>query len=207
MTTGSAETVVFATFDLDFSLCASALTPAAVIPGVSATSTVNVTAPSGFSGSIVLTCAVTPTPALAPTCAVSPNSVAAGTPATLTVNTTASSAAAMSASASSGLLVALWAPLVGLVGLSLGSNNEGRKAVLRATAFVGLLFAGLVFQMACGGSSSTVAATQAQRKARTPSPSRAPILPAPGAQHTDNAQSAMKQKQGSHTRRNDNSWS
>jgi uncharacterized repeat protein (TIGR03803 family) len=153
VTTGSAETVVFATFDLDFSLSATALTPATVSPGGSATSTVNVTAPSGFSGSITLTCTVTPSPALAPTCSVSPNSVAAGTPATLTVNTTASSASAMLASAGSGLFVALCAPLVGLVGLGLGSNRNRGK--LKATSFVGLLFAGLVFQMACGGSTST----------------------------------------------------
>lgn len=57
VTTGSAEVVVFATFNLDFSLSASALTPVTVSPGGSSTSTVNVAAQSGFGGSVALTCA------------------------------------------------------------------------------------------------------------------------------------------------------
>ncbi len=153
VTTGSAETVVFAMFDLDFSLSASALTPATVSAGGSATSTVNVTAPSGFSGSITLTCAVTPSPALAPTCSVSPNSVAAGTPATLTVNTTASSAAAVSTGSSSRLFYALCLPLTGLVACGVRPGH-GRKGKFTGAALFGLLFAGLVFQIACGGSST-----------------------------------------------------
>ena len=154
VTTGSAETVVFATFNLDFSLSASALTPATVSTGGSATSTVNVTAPTGFTGSVAFTCSVSPTPALAPTCAISPNSVAPGTPATLTVSTTAGGAAAASANSGSGLFYALCLPLIGLVVCGIGPGKMW-KGKLTTAALVGMLFAGLVFQIACGGSSTT----------------------------------------------------
>lgn len=158
VTTGSAQTVVFATFDLDFSLSASALTPASVSPGGSSSSTVDVTAKSGFSGSVAFTCSVSPTPALAPTCAISPNSVAPGTPATLTVSTTAGGAAAASPNSGSGLFYALCMPLIGLVACGIGSGKM-RKRKLTTAALVGLLFAGLVFQIACGGSSTTTTGT------------------------------------------------
>ena len=153
VTTGSAETVVFATFDLDFSLFTSALTPASVSAGGSATSTINVTAPSGFSGSVAFTCAVMPTPALAPTCLISPSSAAPGTPATLTVNTTAPTAAMRSLVPGSGLFCALGLPLIGLVATRLGprSEHKKKKGRLTAAALVSLLFAGLVFQVACSG--------------------------------------------------------
>jgi hypothetical protein len=155
VTMGSAETVVFPTFDLDFSLSASVLTPATVSPGGSATSTVSVTAPSAFSGSVSFTCAVTPTPALAPTCLISPSSVAPGSPATLTVNTTGPTAAVMSSSAGSGLFAALCAPLLGWVGIGLGPDRKSRKARLAAATFSCMLFAGLMLQAACGGSGAT----------------------------------------------------
>jgi hypothetical protein len=155
VTTGSAETVVFATFDLDFSLSASALTPAMVSAGGSATSSVSVTAPAGFSGSVAFTCAVSPIPALAPTCSVSPSSATPGTPAALTVNTTASSGAMMSSSAGSGLFAALCAPLLGWVGIGLGSDRKRRKARLAAATFSCMLFTGLMLQAACGGGNSS----------------------------------------------------
>ena len=157
VTMGSAETVVFPTFVLDFSLSASALTPASVSPGGSATSTVSVTAANGFTGSVSFTCAVTPTPALAPTCLISPSSVAPGTPATLTVNTTGTTAAAMSSSAGSGLFIALCLPLFGLVAtrIGLGSYLKRTKGKFTAAPLVGMIFAGLILQIACGGSPST----------------------------------------------------
>jgi uncharacterized repeat protein (TIGR03803 family) len=156
VTINSAQTVG-ATFDSDFTVSATALTPAAVSPGASSTSIVNVVAAaSGFFSSVALTCAVTPLPALAPTCSISPNSIMPGTPATLTVRTTAPTAAVMSSSRGSGLFYALCLPLIGLVatGLRLGSEQKGRKRKLSSTVLVCMLFAGLVFQVACGGSTN-----------------------------------------------------
>jgi len=159
LTINSAELVFanFAPLPPDFSLTASALTPAAVTPGAPSTSTVNVVATGGFSNSVIFTCAVTPTPALAPTCSVSPNSVTPGTAATLTVNTTGATARAMSSSPGSGFFFALCLPLIGLVvtRLGFGSDRKSTTQILTAVALMGMLFAGLVFQIACGSSSSS----------------------------------------------------
>jgi uncharacterized repeat protein (TIGR03803 family) len=154
VTVNSAQTVG-ATFDSDFSLSASAFTPPAVSPGASSTSTVNVVAAAGgFFSSVALTCAVTPTPALAPTCSISPSSAMPGTPATLTVHTTGPTAAVVSSSSGSGFFYAVWLPLIGLVAtrFGLGSEQKRRKGQLTAAALACMLFAGLVFQVACGGS-------------------------------------------------------
>jgi len=158
LTMNSAQLVFgnFAALPPDYSLSASALTPATVSAGGSSTSTLTVAAVGGFSSSISFTCAVTPMPALAPTCSVSPASVTPGTPAMLTVKTTASSTAMMSSSLGSGLLVALGMPLLGLIGIGLGSDRMRRKERLAAATFACLVFAGLVLQAACGGSNNTV---------------------------------------------------
>jgi uncharacterized repeat protein (TIGR03803 family) len=159
LTINSAE-LVFATFNLgapDFSLSASALTPATVSPRGSSTSTLNVVPVGGFSGSVVFTCVVTPAPALVPTCSISPSSVIPGTPATLTVSTTGPTAGVVRPSAGSGLFYALCLPLIGLVvtGVGLGSKQKNRKRNLTAAALTCMLIAGLLFQVACGGSSSS----------------------------------------------------
>jgi hypothetical protein len=69
----------------DFSISASPLSPAAVNPGGSATSTVTVSAINGFGASVTLTCSVTPASANLPTCDFSQTSVAPGNSSTLTV--------------------------------------------------------------------------------------------------------------------------
>jgi hypothetical protein len=69
----------------DFSIAASPLSPAAVNPGGSATSTITVSAISGFSSPVRLTCSVLPASANSPTCGFSLGSVTPGTPSTLTV--------------------------------------------------------------------------------------------------------------------------
>ena len=135
----------------DFSLASSALSPSAVNPGASSTSAVNVTAVNGFSGSVALACSVSPLPAHAPTCLISPASIAAGTAATLTVNTTAASSAAMRTG--SGIFYAVGLPLLGLVltGFRSRGKNSGRLLFI---ATISVLFANLMFLVACGGGSS-----------------------------------------------------
>jgi len=149
--------LVFANFALlppDFSVSATPLTPAAVSAGGSSTSTLTVAAIGGFSNSVSFTCAVTPTPALAPTCSISPSSAAPGTPATLTVGTTGPSARAMS-SFGSGVFFALCLSLIGLVATrgGFGSDHNLGKRKLKVVWLIGMLFAGMVFQIACSGSS------------------------------------------------------
>ena len=132
----------------DFSLASSALAPASVAPGGSSTAIVNVTALNGFSGSVALTCSVTPAPAMAPTCAISPNSISAGTTATLTVNTTGYSATAPAPGG--GNSYALLLALFGLVvaGSSLVWQKPQRKC---ATVFSCALVVMLALLVACGG--------------------------------------------------------
>jgi uncharacterized repeat protein (TIGR03803 family) len=144
---------VFKVAQVDYSLAASALTPAMVSPGASSTSTVNVaTAAGGFSGAVTLTCLVTPTPAMAPTCSIGSGSVTPGNSATLTVPTTGP-IAALTSSHVSGFFYALWLPLLGIVasGVGFGSDRERRWKILTTVALAFLLFGGLASQVACGG--------------------------------------------------------
>jgi hypothetical protein len=74
----------------NFTIGASPLAPPSLNPGASATSAITIGALGGFSSSVALTCAVSPTTANPPTCRLSPASVNPGTPSTLTVTTTSS---------------------------------------------------------------------------------------------------------------------
>jgi hypothetical protein len=78
-----------------------------------------------------------------------------GTAATLTVRTTTPTPAVMSSSAGSGLLYALCLPLIELVVCRIGLGKMRKGKINDRGAGVGMLFAGLVFQIACGGSSAT----------------------------------------------------
>jgi uncharacterized repeat protein (TIGR03803 family) len=152
LTTTNAGQVVFATFLLDFSLSASALTPSTVSPGGSSTSAVNVNAPNGF-GSASLVCSVQPTPALAPTCSISPSSTTPATPATLTVSTTPPTAGALTSGAGTGLFYAICLPLMGVFAARVGlGSGKGR---FLAAVLACILFAGVVLQVACGGGGSS----------------------------------------------------
>jgi len=154
--TMNSATIATSTFTLpqDFSLSATALSPSSISAGMSSTSTVNVAAVNAFSSAVALTCVVAPTPALAPTCSVSPSSVMPGAAATLTVHTTAPTSQAMSGKIGSRLFFALYLPMLGLVvtRVSFGSKQKRRKGKLTAAALTCLLFSGLAFQLACGGS-------------------------------------------------------
>ena len=136
----------------NFSLAASALSPALVSPGASSSATVSVAAVSGFGGSIALSCSVQPSPAMGPACSVSPSSVMPGASATVTVTTTGVSASALHPAVGAVTAYALWLPVVGIVagtGFRSGRKHEGISAVAVACLVASLLFAG-----ACGGNSS-----------------------------------------------------
>jgi len=63
----------------------------------------------------------------------------------------------MASSAGSGVFYALWLPLIGLVvtGIGFGSKQRGMRGKVTVAALTCLLFASLIFQVACGGGSST----------------------------------------------------
>ncbi len=135
----------------DVSLTGAGLTPTTVTAGGSATATVSVAAYGGFSGSITYTCSVQPAPALAPACSFSPRSVTSGTSSTLTVSTTAPTHASLSGTGSE-LFYAFFLPLSGLFAMVIrfGPRQEKGRKKITVAALTLMLFAGVVFQAACG---------------------------------------------------------
>ena len=146
---------IFLNTTVDFALSLSDLAPLIVRAGQSATSTVMTTAANGFTGSVSFTCSVQPTPTLAPQCSISPSSLNPGTPATLTITTQAPQAALASPFGSSGLLYAIWMPIFGAA--FAGACLCSRQRFQRKLDFLlcCMLLAGLLFQAACGGSSTS----------------------------------------------------
>ncbi len=138
-----------------FTLSATPLSPATASPGGSATSTVTVTPDNGFSGSVTLSCSISPAVALGPTCSAASATTAA--PGTLTVNTTATTALLQHPAndGSSRLFYALFLPFGGmaLLGLGFGSFGSRRKKWF-GFLLLGLLVSSLLLMPACGGSSS-----------------------------------------------------
>ncbi|MHB8215179.1 MAG: DUF7948 domain-containing protein [Candidatus Sulfotelmatobacter sp.] len=138
-----------------FSLSATALSPATVSPGSSATSTVAVLPPNGFGDTVTLTCAITPVVTFGPTCGAATATTTA--PATLTVHTTAPTALlhAPRNNGSFGPLYAMFLPIGGMAlwGFSLRSGSRRRK--LFGRLLIGLLLSALLLLPACGGGSST----------------------------------------------------
>jgi probable HAF family extracellular repeat protein len=132
-----------------FYVSATLLTPSSVNPGGSSTSTVTAYFGTNPVTTAALSCSVQPSPPLGATCSINPTSAA---PATLRVSTFGPSGRLLSGS---GLLYALWLPLIGLVatGSGLGARQNGQKRTLKAAALVCALFAGLTLQVACGGGS------------------------------------------------------
>jgi hypothetical protein len=139
-----------------FALTATALSPATVTVGSSATSTVNVTSIFGFKGTVTLSCAVTPTATSAPTCSLSNSSVQISSAGVQTVTVTVGTTAPASAGpalhvkfpAGPTLLVYM---LMLLGSTSLWMRSRKRRPVLAAPIVV-LAFA---FAVGCGGSSSS----------------------------------------------------
>jgi uncharacterized repeat protein (TIGR03803 family) len=144
-TTGDG-TVFKLTTPPDFAVGAFTLTPATVAAGGSASSPLDIIAVSGFNDTVTFTCSVSPSPAQAPRCSVN---AASGTPATVTVTTSGTSAHATSHSGG-GFSYALGLPLVGLV--SIGSRFGSKQRRIKTMLVSCVLFAVLVFQVACGGS-------------------------------------------------------
>ncbi len=137
----------------DFSIAGTALTPASIAAGATSTSTITIAAVAGFTGTVNLTCAVTPTAASHPaTCALSPAAVTGGAgTSTLTVSTTAATTASVTPR-SSGIFFAMLLPIGGLA--LLGTGISSRRKRLFGFLLGCVLFSGLMFLSACGGSSS-----------------------------------------------------
>ena len=136
----------------DFTMAASALSPATVSAGGSATSTITIAAVNGFNSTVNLTCGITPVVAPPLTCSLNPSSVANGSgTSVVTVNTTAPTTASL-APQSGGIFYAMLLPIGGLALLGTGFGSRRKK--LWSFLLGCLLFSGLIFLAACGSSSS-----------------------------------------------------
>jgi hypothetical protein len=142
----------------DFSISASAPTPATVSRGQSSTSTVTLAHLNTVDNPVALTCSVQPAPS-APSCSLNPDSVSfdanGHATATLTISTGPAMASLVPAAVRYGgrPLGFLWLPLAGfaLMGAGLGRRSSHR---LVRVALGALLLGGLILQAACNGASS-----------------------------------------------------
>lgn len=130
----------------DFAISASALSPASVAVGGSATSTITITRLKGYSGTVNLSCSVQGSGTLLPACSVSSTK--------LTVTTTGKAAALYR---SSRIFYAMWLPVLGLSVVGMGlTGAQSRRKKLFGIFLLGLLMMVLFFMPACSSSSTTV---------------------------------------------------
>jgi subtilase family serine protease len=152
----------------------STTTPASVNAGSSSTAVVTLTPANSYTGSVTLSCSISPvvTGSAAPSCSFSPNPVpvSAVATATLTFSTVAPptraavhgvailSAPAQTASVARGgsLLYAAWivVPGVALIGVGFGSRSSSGRKVLGLSLFC-MMSVSLVLLPACGSGSSS----------------------------------------------------
>jgi hypothetical protein len=137
----------------DFTITGSALSPATVAAGGSATSTMTITPLNGFDGTLSLSCSsIVPAATPPPTCAFAPSSVTGSGTSTLTLRTTAATQGSL-ALRSRGVFYAMWLPVGGLLVLGAGLTSRRQKFLCFLLECV--LFSGLIFLAACGGGSSS----------------------------------------------------
>lgn len=149
--THSADVTLNVSAAPDFTIAASAFSPATVSAGGSGTSTITIAPVNGFNSAVALTCSIAPVVTRPPVCSLNPTSVAAGSgTSTLTVSTTAATTASLAPGRSS--FYAMWLPIGGLALLGTGLTSRRRK--LLGLLLLGLVFTGLIFMAACGGTSS-----------------------------------------------------
>ena len=149
----------------DFSLTVSPNSATVPAPaGTSATYQVTVTPVPSFPNSVSLSCSAG-LPAGA-ACAFSTNPLAFSTSnssspltSTLTITTTARPVATTARRQSSGMWYATFLPLTALAFIGVAAGNRAGRNRWMTLAFFAVIFSGTVFQVACGGNSSTPPAT------------------------------------------------
>jgi hypothetical protein len=137
-----------------FSLSSSALSPASVVPGGSARSTITIAPTGGFNSSTLnLSCSVAPRVSAAVTCSLGLISVTGGTgSSTLTVRTNGPVAALKKESGFTKLALALLMPGLFVCGAGMGKSNRRR---LLTAGFIFIVLTGCMLQTACVGTSSS----------------------------------------------------
>lgn len=139
----------------DFTLAATAFSPATVSAGGSATSTISVNPLNGFSGAVTFSCTVSPVVKPASTCAFNPGTINASGTAVITVNTTAPHVvSAPNSGRHRNLLYALFLPVGGLT--FLGVSFATRRTNMLGRILGCLLFSSLLLLGACGGGTTSM---------------------------------------------------
>jgi hypothetical protein len=137
----------------DFTIAASAFSPASVAAGGLASSIVTIAPANGFNDAVSLSCSVAPSATRAPVCSLNPSSVAGGSgTSTLAVSTTAATTASLTLQWR-GAVYAMCLPVGGLALLGAGFTSGWKK--LFSLLLACLMLSGLIFLAACGGSSSS----------------------------------------------------
>lgn len=139
-----------------YSLSAGSPTQSSISPGGSSQAIITVASANGYTGSVTLSCSVSPVVSPAPTCSfgnTSPVSVtSSGGTATLTFTTVGPSASLHSAGLFYGLLLPM--PALALIGVGFGSRGSRKKGIL-GLLLLWIMLAGLIIIPACGGGSSS----------------------------------------------------
>ena len=145
----------------DFSISASQPSPGTLAPGQSATSTVTLSLQTNFHNPVSLACSVQPAHSGSPTCSINPDTLTldasgkATAQLTISAGGSAASVTRFSADPASLALHFLGLPIMGLTLIGTGLKwDSSRRRRLQGLLVGCLLFAGLILQAACGGSSS-----------------------------------------------------
>jgi hypothetical protein len=159
----------------DFTVAASALSPASVPAGVSSASTITIAALNGFTGSVGLSCGITPVVTPAPTCSFNPASIVSGAgTSALTVNTsttTPTGVYSVTVSGGFGSLTHAAAPLSLTVTAALpGDFTLSPSPLTPATVSAGTASTSTITVAPVNGFSGAVSLTCTV----TPTPARAP---------------------------------
>lgn len=134
-----------------YSLSAGTPTQSTISPGSSTQSNITVASVNGYTGSVTLSCSISPAVTPAPTCSFGSGSpvtvTAAGGTATLTFTTVGGSAAMRSG----GMIYAAFLPIsaLALIGFGVGSKRSGRKRLLGFLTFW-IVLSGFMMLPACG---------------------------------------------------------
>ena len=142
-----------------YTIDGGAANPGSVTAGSTSTSTVTVNPQPGYTGTVNLSCSISPnivgdppSAATAPTCSLSPTSVTVTTGEAAPPTTTLTFTAAKQSSAVSlrprGLFYAFWLPVPGLALLGFGSRGSRRRRRL-GLLLLGMLLASVAFTPAC----------------------------------------------------------
>jgi hypothetical protein len=144
---------------VSYSLSAGAPTQTSVSPGGSSQATITVASTNGYTGSVTLSCGVSPVVTNGPTCSfgnTSPVTVTgSGGTATVTFNTASANSAALPKAPGAGRWYALFFPVPALVLCGVLGAPRSRRNLLLSLALLWIVLAGIMIIPACGGCSSS----------------------------------------------------